>query len=296
MAFRSVGLFGKYQDPSVHDSIDTLRAHLEARGVGVLIGETTSEAIEGPRITDAGRNVGETIELAIVVGGDGTMLHVARELADQALPVVGVNLGRLGFLADIPASDMLAEIDRILEGDFIIEHRMMLQVEVREGDQTVYTDCGLNDIVISKGESARLIELNTYIDTEFVIRTRGDGLVVATPTGSTAYALSAGGPILEPTLPAISLVPICPHTLSHRPVVLDQSSRIRMEPVGLPDEAAYVSVDGFIRHFLKSQHTVLIHRAEKTVHLLRSTHHDHYEALRSKLGWGASNAASYEPA
>jgi NAD+ kinase len=295
MKFAAVGLFGKYQDPSVHDSIDQLREHLQGRGVGVFIGETTSSEIEGPRISVSREDLSAVIDLAIIVGGDGTMLHVARELTDRVLPVVGVNLGRLGFLTDIPASCMLRDIDHILDGDFRVEHRMMLDVEVTRDGTSVYTDFGLNDIVLSKGEIARLIESDTFVDDEFVTRTRGDGVVIATPTGSTAYALSAGGPILEPTLPAIALVPICPHTLTHRPLVLEHTSRIRIEPVDLTDGAAYVSVDGFIRHTLASDEHIHVHRSDKTVRLLRPQTHDHFAALRTKLGWGTlgSNNSGY---
>lgn len=290
MHFQSVGLFGKYKDASVRDSIEQLRSHLTARGVNVFIGETTSSAVAGPRVSDSDAGLNELIDLAIVVGGDGTMLHVARELSQQALPVIGINLGRLGFLTDIPAERMLEDMDKVLAGEYHLEERMMLAVEVHAGQEIVYQGTGLNDIVISKGEVARLIEVNTYVDDEFVTRTRGDGVVIATPTGSTAYSLSAGGPILHPTLPAITVVPICPHTLSHRPLVLAEHSQIRIEPVELVESAAHVAVDGFIRYSLKGCEHIRICRSDHSVRLLRTLNHNHYEGLRSKLGWGTINS------
>ncbi len=290
MNYQSVGLFGKYKDASVRDSIERLRSHLTARGVNVFIGETTSNTVSGPRVSNNDSDLNEIIDLAIVVGGDGTMLHVARELSQQALPVIGINLGRLGFLTDIPADRMLEDIDRVLDGQHYLEERMMLAVEIHTGSEIVYQGTGLNDIVISKGEVARLIEFNTYVDDEFVTRTRGDGVVIATPTGSTAYSLSAGGPILHPTLAAIVVVPICPHTLSNRPLVLDEHSQIRIEPMEIVESAAHVAVDGFIRYSLKGSERIYIHRSEQVVRLLRTLSHNHYEGLRSKLGWGTMNS------
>ncbi len=290
MNIQSVGLFGKYKDASVRDSIERLRSHLTARGVNVFIGETTSNTVSGPRVSDNDADLDEIIDLAIVVGGDGTMLHVARELSQQTLPVIGINLGRLGFLTDIPADTMLEDIDQVLDGKHYLEERMMLSVEIQAGEKIVYQGTGLNDIVISKGEVARLIETITFVDDEFVTRTRGDGLVIATPTGSTAYSLSAGGPILHPTLAAIVIVPICPHTLSNRPLVLSENSLICIEAVEFVESAAHVAVDGFIRYSLKGSEKIYIRRSDQTVHLLRTSNHNHYEGLRSKLGWGTINS------
>ncbi len=285
---QTVGVFGKYKDSSVRDMLGVLRAHLEKRGVKVLLGDTTAPDIEGPRAEfSRDAETGAPIDLAIVVGGDGTMLHVARSLASDSIPVVGVNLGRLGFLTEIPADQAVADLDRILGGDFKVEHRMMLQVDVRAADDTLHSATAFNDVVVSKGEVARLIEIEAYVNGEFVTRTRADGVIVATPTGSTAYALSAGGPILHPLLPAIVLVPICPHRLSNRPIVLEGSSVIRLEPLNAPPRGAHVSIDGHIEFSLSGPEHIEVRRAEQVVKLVHVPSHDHYEALRYKLGWGA---------
>ena len=205
-----------------------------------------------PRCARSARSAGE-IDLAIVVGGDGTLLHVARHLAASRVPIIGVNLGRLGFLADIPADAMLPEVTRILDGDYHTESRLLLAAEIMRKGKIVYAAQAFNDVIVTKGDLARMIELETYIDGEFVNDMRGDGVIIATPTGSTAYALSAGGPILHPTLPAIVLVPICPHTLSNRPIVVgsDIGDRDRHDRPSRPAGARHVSTG---RRPSRSQH------------------------------------------
>lgn len=287
MQFRSVGLFGKYNDASVHGSIDAVRGFLEARGIAVRIGATTAEAIGGQRLPIDVSHAARSIDLAIVVGGDGTMLHVARTLAEFSVPLAGINLGRLGFLTDISKDKMLQDIAAIVEGHYQTETRIMLQVEITDGTTTSYTGYALNDVVLSKGDTGRLIEFNSYINNELLTCVRGDGVIIATPTGSTAYALSAGGPILHPTLHAIVLVPICPHALSHRPVVLADDSVIRIEPVDLLGVAGNVSLDGFIQARITGREQIRVQRAARAVQLIRPLGHNHYRALRAKLGWGA---------
>lgn len=276
--FKSIGLYGKYHDSSVDQTLATLTTHLRNRGLNAVQGN----------LTDPGNDSDARFDLAIVVGGDGTMLHVARSLTTHDIPLVGINLGRLGFLTDIASSDMCAEIDRMLDGEFTIEPRIMLDLDVVHQDRSVHSGTALNDVVISKGELARLLEFQTYIDDEFVTSSRGDGVIVATPTGSTAYALSAGGPILHPTLPAIALVPICPHTLSNRPIVLNADSVITFEidSVDGAQESAHVSIDGHIKYGLTGHERIHIKRAERILQLVRPFGHNHYNALRSKLGWG----------
>ena len=286
MQISSVGLFGRYKDPDVSSALDAVRKHLENRNISVYIGDTTADNITGTRIEDSGLPVGETIDLAVVVGGDGTMLHVARSLASYALPMIGINLGRLGFLTDLSADRMHEGMDELLRGEFTVEERIMLQVQFSNGRDNLNESVALNDVTLSKGNTGRMIEFDTHVNSEPVGRTRGDGVIISTPTGSTAYALSAGGPILHPLLPAIVFAPICPHTLGHRPMVLDDSSIIELEILDLAGADGNVFIDGLKQLAVSGNEIIRISRAETVTRMVRINSHNHFTALRSKLGWG----------
>ncbi|MEC7790304.1 MAG: NAD(+)/NADH kinase [Pseudomonadota bacterium] len=286
MQISSVGLFGRYKDPDVSSALDAVRKHLENRDISVYIGDTTADNITGTRIEDSGLPVGETIDLAVVVGGDGTMLHVARGLASYALPMIGINLGRLGFLTDLSADRMHEGMDELLRGEFTVEERIMLQVQISNGRDNLNESVALNDVTLSKGNTGRMIEFDTHVNSEPVGRTRGDGVIISTPTGSTAYALSAGGPILHPLLPAIVFAPICPHTLGHRPMVLDDSSIIELEILDLAGADGNVFIDGLKQLAVSGNEIIRISRAETVTRMVRINSHNHFTALRSKLGWG----------
>ena len=286
MQISSVGLFGRYKDPDVSTTLDALRKHLENRDISVYIGDTTADNISGTRIEDSGLPVAETIDLAVVVGGDGTMLHVARSLASYALPMIGINLGRLGFLTDLSADRMHEGLDELLRGEFTVEDRIMLQVQISNGRDNLNESIALNDVTLSKGNTGRMIEFETHVNSEPVGRTRGDGVIISTPTGSTAYALSAGGPILHPLLPAIVFAPICPHTLGHRPMVLDDSSIIELEILDLAGADGNVFIDGLKQLAVSGNEIIRISRAETVTRMVRINSHNHFTALRSKLGWG----------
>ena len=286
MQISSVGLFGRYKDPDVSTTLDALRKHLENRDISVYIGDTTADNISGTRIEDSGLPVAETIDLAVVVGGDGTMLHVARSLASYALPMIGINLGRLGFLTDLSADRMHEGLDELLRGEFTVEERIMLQVQISNGRDNLNESIALNDVTLSKGNTCRMIEFDTHVNSAPVGRTRGDGVIISTPTGSTAYALSAGGPILHPLLPAIVFAPICPHTLGHRPMVLDDSSIIELEILDLAGADGNVFIDGLKQLAVSGNEIIRISRAETVTRMVRINSHNHFTALRSKLGWG----------
>ena len=286
MQISSVGLFGRYKDPNVSTTRDALRKHLENRDISVYIGDTTADNISGTRIEDSGLPVAETIDLAVVVGGDGTMLHVARSLASYALPMIGINLGRLGFLTDLSADRMHEGLDELLRGEFTVDERIMLQVQISNGRDNLNESIALNDVTLSKGNTGRMIEFETHVNSEPVGRTRGDGVIISTPTGSTAYALSAGGPILHPLLPAIVFAPICPHTLGHRPMVLDDSSIIELEILDLAGADGNVFIDGLKQLAVSGNEIIRISRAETVTRMVRINSHNHFTALRSKLGWG----------
>jgi NAD+ kinase len=216
------------------------------------------------------------------MGGDGTMLSVARTLMHVDIPLVGINRGRFGFLTDLRAEDMLVVIDSILGGAYHTETRMLLTASVHRAGKQVHQGLALNDIVVKSG--LRLIELEVEVDGKFVHKQRSDGLILSTPTGTTAYSLSAGGPILHPNLDAIALVPISPHTLSNRPIALSSTSKIEISLVQVDD--AQISYDGQFQLALELGDKVLVQRASKDITLLHPSEYCYFEMLRNKLNWG----------
>lgn len=212
------------------------------------------------------------------------MLWVARALMDDNIPLIGVNRGRFGFLTDLTAGSMLEGVGKILDGAFNTEQRMLLSASILHNGKTVGQGIAMNDVVISKGSIARLIELEVNIDGQFVYKQRSDGLIISTPTGTTAYSLSAGGPILHPTLDAIALVPICPHTLSNRPIAINSASKVEVTLIQAED--ACIHFDGQQQLSFQQGDKVLVQRADKTVSLLHPLGHSHYSMLREKLNWG----------
>ncbi len=284
---KTVGLFGKYHDQTVIEHLRRLEEFLLGRKLKILLDQATAEHLPGSRSPSRTRaNIGSEINLAIVVGGDGTLLNVARELAPHHVPIIGVNLGRLGFLADIQAEHMTTEIGKILDGDYQTESRLLLHAEVMRKGRIVHSASAFNDVIVSKGELARMIEFETYLDGEFVHSIRGDGIIVASPTGSTAYALSSGGPILHPTLDAIAVVPICPHTLSNRPIVVSSDSIVEILVSRIGDQHSHATFDGQSTFTLEDGDRVYVRRAENVVELVHPSGRSHFEVMRIKLHWG----------
>jgi len=284
---KTVGLIGKYQDASVGELILRLAGFLRARQLTTLIDDNTAKLLKNSVAPSrALSDIGKKIDLAIVIGGDGTMLHVARHLAPDGVPLIGVNLGRLGFLTDVQAENMTADIGKILDGDCQIENRLLLHAEVMRKGKIAHEARAFNDVIINKGELARMIEFETFLDGEFVSSVRGDGIIIASPTGSTAYALSAGGPILHPTLPAIVLVPICPHTFSNRPIVVGADSVIEVVMTGIAQQRAQVTLDGQLNYPLQDGDHIFVRRFESPIQLVHPSGHSHYDVLRAKLHWG----------
>jgi len=283
---RTVGLFGKYGSRDVGGVVERLCAFVRDRELNVLLEAATAEFMEHTCADSCPlEEIGKRIDLAIVVGGDGTMLHVARSLAPHGVPLIGVNLGRLGFLTDIPTDRMEEDLGRVLDGDFKTESRILLEAEVVRGGKTTHHANAFNDVVINKGALARLIEFEMRVDGEFVSSTRADGIIVATPTGSTAYALSAGGPILHPTLPALVMVPICPHTLSDRPLAVGSDSVIEISMISTSRQSAHVTFDGQTNIALHDQDLLRVRRSDRPAILIHPSRRSHYEVLRAKLGW-----------
>ncbi len=286
-AFNCIGLIGKYGVQDVSATVLDLARILEQRQCEVLLERQTAANMTHPGLPEADMaTLAERCDLVITVGGDGTLLSTARQMVDHDVPLLGVNLGRLGFLVDVPPVNMAASIGAILDGEYQEERRLMLATRIvhHAGGEDSVGDA-LNDVVVHKWEVARMIETETYINGRFVNTMRSDGLIISTPTGSTAYALSAGGPILEPDLNALLIVPICPHTMSYRPILIDGDSEVEVIVKENPHSHAQVTCDGQINLGVVSGDRILIRRKEKPIRLLHPRQHDHYEILRAKLHW-----------
>lgn len=284
--FKCVGLIGKAAGDGVAETLQTLAGYLQQIGTGIRLDEGIAGLLgdsDHPVLTRT--ELASTCDLAIIVGGDGTLLNAARSLAEADTAVLGVNLGRLGFLVDVSPDEMTHQLDRIMAGNFSQEDRSLLHAAVSRDGQVLSESTALNDVIVHKRDIARMIELDTWIDGHFLNTNRSDGLIVATPTGSTAYALSGGGPIVHPRLAAITLVPICPHTLSNRPVVIDDASVIEIILHEGTLEAT-VSCDGQVSQPLQSGDHVTVRKHSHALRLLHPTDHEYFTVLRKKLRWG----------
>ena len=284
--FETVGIVAKQDDPRVAETCRSLCAYLRSRGVRYLLDRVCAAAVPGGPGPVAGcEALGQGCDLVVVVGGDGTLLQAARRLVDYDVRLLGINLGRVGFLTDVSRQEMTARLDEIFAGKFQEELRFLLQAEVvRETAPTTRYDA-LNDVVVQKSNVARLIRIDTYIDDDFVSSQRSDGLIVATPTGSTAYALSGGGPLLHPALNAIVLVPICPHTLSNRPIVVEADSVVEIVLSEGQTSPAVLTCDGETVSELQVGDRVRVRKRTPPVRLIHPPGHDYFATLRTKLHW-----------
>lgn len=282
--FQTVAFVGRFTDPRVAEPMQVLAAHLAVRQVdaiaapGVLPGTHVRSVEESSLAREA--------DLFIAVGGDGTMLYAANMARDHQVPLLGINRGRLGFLADITPDAMLDSLDQVLAGQYTRESRLMLNASILAPDGSSRVAIALNDVVLQRRETGRMVDFETRIAERYVNTHAGDGLIVATPTGSTAYALSCGGPIIEPTLDAVVLVPICPHTLSDRPIVIPSRHPIEVRLLAQDDIRAEVTIDGRTLGDLNAADRLLIEQADNRITLIHPPGYDYYEILRSKLHWG----------
>lgn len=291
--FATVGLIGRHGAATILDSLDAVLWLLLDEGMEVLIEDATAALMSnGPR-TGAGRfrtaarlAIGEQADLIVVVGGDGSLLGVGRDLAHCGVPVVGVNRGGLGFLADISPEQIEASLKEVLSGKYHEEDHFLLEARVLRAGGEVGRSPALNDVVVHLGGMSRMMEFSLWVDDEFVYDQRSDGLIIASPTGSTAYSLSAGGPIMHPSLDAIVVVPMFPHTLTSRPLVVRGQSRIKVI-VGESDQQAQVSCDSQVDFFLETGDEVVISKYATPLKLLYSLDHSFYDSCRSKLDWAS---------
>lgn len=285
---RTVALIGKYHSPEIAESLRLLANYLHERGIAVLVEEETAlNADMQPALKSWARadfaSIGGQADIAIVLGGDGTMLNAARQLARYCVPLVGVNQGRLGFMTDIARDDMLSCMDDLLDGKFVLETRMLLDAEVLREGKSIVSTLALNDIVVDKGAIGRMIEFGLFIEGEFIYSLRSDGLIVATPTGSTAYSLSANGPIMHPQVAGIALVPLCPHALTNRPILIGDRSEIEVRIIQAIDSRAHF--DGQVTVDLRRDDSVRIRRSEYSICFLHPPGYSYFAMLRQKLHW-----------
>ena len=290
--FKTVAIVGKPDGVGVGEPVDQLITLLQSRGISVRIDARTAEFASAKPDAIMPREPLSALlkgaDLAIAVGGDGTLLAVARSVAAHHVPLVGVNLGHLGFLTDIPADALVTMMTKLLNGEFTEEPRLLLDAEIRRGKKSIFKTVAFNDVVFSRGAMGTMIEFSVEVNGEFVYSLRADGVIISTPTGSTAYALSSGGPILQPGLPAISLVPISPHTLSNRPIAISSDSEVRIRLIRGVNARVNFDVQAF---FDPEPDDVVVVKAHKNrLRLLHPVGYSYFSMLRSKLHWNERNS------
>lgn len=287
---KRIGVVVKPHQPDALETLCGLTEWLSAREIKLVGGQTIDrERIEhktGCAVdTVADEDLAGSADLILVLGGDGTMIATARTIGDVEVPVIGVNYGGLGYLAEFRIEEMFSALELILAGNYALESRLMLEVELRRGDELITHNRVLNDVVVNKSALARIIEIETYLNDQFVNSFRADGLIVSTPTGSTAYNLSAGGPIVYPSMNAVVITPICPFTLSNRPIVVPDDSVIDVRLMTKNEDVA-LTLDGQVGFPLQVGDRLTIHKSETTFNLVRPTNRNYFDVLRDKLKWG----------
>ena len=285
-AFRHIALIGKFQSPEIAESLHALAGFLRERGCDVMVEQETARNIGAAARAASYAEIGASADLAVVVGGDGTMLAAARNLVRYRVPVVGINQGRLGFMTDIALHDMRRSMGAILSGEYSMEERSLIDAEIVRDGKVLLKTLALNDAVVNKGSQGRLIEFEVHIDGQYVYTQRSDGVIVATPTGSTAYALSAQGPILHPSLPAFALVPLYAHTLSARPVSISDRSVIEIVLLHAVDARAHF--DGQALADMAEGDRLRLKRSEEAIRFIHPPGYSYFVMLREKLRWSES--------
>jgi len=284
---QACALIGRFSDARVAESALTLLPHLKKRGVRALLTQDDPLAAPADLVTRVPEEeIAERADLVIAIGGDGTLLYAARLVAHRGVPLIGINRGRLGFLTDVLPQDMLASVDAALEGQCERDERSLLEARLIGADGKSTTALALNDVVVQKWETGRMLDFETWIDDAFVNSHGGDGLVIASSTGSTAYALSCGGPIVAPHLDVLVVAPICPHTLSDRPIVVSSRSVVAVKLIDRPETRAEVTCDGVPLGELLPGERLEVHPTARKITLLHPTKFEYYRLLRSKLHWG----------
>ncbi|MBI3610407.1 MAG: NAD(+)/NADH kinase [Nitrospirae bacterium] len=282
---KRIGIIAKPQSsPAAKKILDELLPYLAQKDKEAVL-DTDTASIAGLSSPHPKSKVPALVDMVIVLGGDGTLLSVARLVEGKNVPILGVNLGGLGFLTEVTIEELFGTLEKIFKNDFVTDDRLMLKARVHRQGEGVAQSLVLNDVVISKGSLTRMIQLEIFVNRQFVTSLRGDGLIVATPTGSTAYSLSAGGPILYPSVEAMVLTPISPHTLTNRPIVIPNHVHVEVI-LKTKEEGTTVTFDGQVGFSLRHADTVEIWAADSKIRLIRSPQRNYYEVLRRKLKWG----------
>jgi NAD+ kinase len=284
MKSKSIGILTKPKFPEVKATLRDVVAWLRDRRIDVIL-DTTSAGLLGEQGGYQKTHLAGKADVLLILGGDGTMLNAARLAGERGIPILGVNMGGLGFLTEVRLEHLYPSLERVFANDFVLDERLMLKTHVHRHGETVAQGAVLNDVVISKGTLARMIELQIAIQGQFVTNLRGDGLIISTPTGSTAYSLSAGGPIVNPAVQGLILTPICPHTLTHRPLIVPINAEIDVTLTS-KDDGAMATLDGQVGVAMTQGDTVEVTASEHRTRLIRFPESSYYEVLREKLKWG----------
>ena len=286
--FKTIGIIGKPSDPTIAASLTALHAFLKQHQYSVIVAKDSAHFINNPFVKScAVDTLGQHCELVIAVGGDGTFLAAARAIVKYDIPLIGINLGRLGFLVDISPNELSDKLHRILQGHYIEEKRYLLRTKIIRGGQVIHEETAVNEVVVHRWVTPSMIEIITKIDNVFLNSQRSDGLIISTPTGSTAYSLSAGGPILHPALNALVLVPLNPHTLSNRPIVINDTAEIEISFCQTKQINALVTCDHIEIPEVLISDKILIKKEAKPIRILHPEGHDFFYILRHKLNWSS---------
>ena len=283
--FNKVGLISKSNDLSVSETLNNVYNLLQDKGLEVLLDTSTRGLLGGPITVDI-ETIAQECDLAVVIGGDGTLLHAAREMVNADVPLIGVNRGRLGFLVDVSPEDGLHKLIEIIDGDYLQEERLMLNCWLTRRGEIIHQALAFNDMVMRTKNVLQIIEFEISINGSFVLSQRADGVIVASPSGSTAYSLSSGGPIINPNLPAVVVQPICPHTLSSRPLVVNADSEISVLVTEKKTVHAQMVCDGQVYNDLQNDDIIEVRQHEKAIRILHPSNYDYHAILREKLRWG----------
>jgi NAD+ kinase len=289
-AIKRIGIFVKPHQPDALETLCRLTEWLSEKGIQ-LVGtpEIQHEQVEHQTGCSVSvvkdEDLAAGVDLILVLGGDGTMIATARMIGDSEVPVIGVNYGGLGYLAEFPIEELFAALESILAGQYKVQKRVMMAVELWRGPELITRNRVLNDVVVNKSALARIIDIEAYLDAQFVNLFRADGLIVATPTGSTAYNLSAGGPVIYPSMNAVVITPICPFTLSNRPLVVPDESTIEVRLMTDKEDVA-LTLDGQVGFPLKAFDRIVIRKSKTTFNLVQPPNRNYFDVLRDKLKWG----------
>ena len=294
---KKIAIIAKVHDPRCLGIAGELIEWLALRGITACVEEHLSQQLRRPSLAEsaASSEIARDADLVVVLGGDGTLIAAARLVGEREVPILGVNLGSLGFLTEITLDELYPSVERCLAGDFEVSERMMLLASVRRGGEQVELHRVLNDVVINKGALARIVDMETSVNGRYLTTFKADGLIVSTPTGSTGYSLSANGPIIHPALASISITPICPHTLTNRPLVVGADAQVSIRLDSALDEAVFLTLDGQVGVKLVCGDLVQIAKAEHTTRLVQSRSKDFFEVLRTKLKWGERYGTAGRP-